>query len=166
MGNLRIQIEPCSQCSVDPQACTMGQAGSIFSLMPGQAMVTCVERSKPLSKQRWNTSLSSPNRRGARSQLESSHNLSIVCTRPFNRVESPCCSDPRSLKGRNPKARRTSPLRLWQRARVRAETLTPPFAECDESAFWKGDGSRLAVCGLGLSPKSNRGFGFFVFGNP
>ena len=79
-------------------------------------------------------------------------------------VESPCCSDPQSLTERNPKARRTSPLRL-QGARVRAETLAPPFAEVECSAFWKGDGSRLAVRDLGLSPKSNRGFGLFVLTN-
>jgi hypothetical protein len=38
-------------------------------------------------------------------------------------------SDPRSLTERNPTARRTSPLRFLERARVQAETLAPPFAE-------------------------------------
>ena len=52
-----------------------------------------------------------------------------ICQQTAARVESPCFSDPRSPTERNPKAQRTSPLRMWQGARVQAETLAPPFAE-------------------------------------
>jgi hypothetical protein len=67
--------------------------------------------------------------------------VSINCELRFNRVESACFSDPQSLAERNPTALRTSPLRSQQKARVQAETLEPPFAELNASAFWKGDGS-------------------------